>query len=109
VKPLNAHIRAIFAASDIHNDKVFHDIAEKRTTILIHVVFCAANSNGLALTCIGLTLRIGILTSTRTTYWASLQGLVVDPRSSEEIYHKISPVLPLNPTGGVRLNSGNIR
>lgn len=67
--------------------------------ILIRV--CVAISNGAALTNIEFTLRSGILMSTPTTYWASLQGRVAGPQSLEEIYLKISPLLSLIPTEGV--------
>jgi hypothetical protein len=55
VKLLNVHIPAMLVASNIHNHRVFPDIAERRTAFLIRV--CVANSHGLALASIGLTLR----------------------------------------------------
>jgi hypothetical protein len=55
VKPLNAHIPAIFVASDFHNGRMFFDISERSTTIPIRVLFPVASSNGLALTSSGLT------------------------------------------------------
>jgi hypothetical protein len=68
VKPLNARIPAMIAANDIHNGRVFLAIAKRRTTTLIRVVFSVANLNGIALTCIGHTLRSGILMSIPTRF-----------------------------------------
>jgi cytidylate kinase len=68
VKLLNADIPAIFAANTIHNGRVFRDIAKRRTINLIRVCVQVANSNGLALASIGLTLKSGILMSTPTWY-----------------------------------------
>jgi hypothetical protein len=105
VKLLNAGIPAIFAASNIPNGRVFRGITKRRTTIRIRVLFCVANTNGLALTSIGLTLRTVIPMSTATTYFESLQGPVAAPQFSEEIYYNTFTVLvPLNPTNGVGPN-----
>jgi hypothetical protein len=66
VELLNANTPVIFAARDMPNGRVFLDIVGRRTTTLI----CAriADSDGVALISIGLTLRSGILMLTATTY-----------------------------------------
>ena len=64
----SSHISVIFAANDIHSGKVFRDIDERHIDAPIRVFICVANSNGLALVIIGLTLRCAILMSILTRY-----------------------------------------